>query len=90
MNVIACIDSNAMACNFAAMCSQLITQIESFLAETGLSAHRFGMLAAKNGRLVDRLRSGGRIWPETEVQISNFLLSEEARRRVIAKQEWIE
>ncbi|UVC14736.1 hypothetical protein [Mesorhizobium onobrychidis] len=48
------------------------------MTETGLSAYRFGILAAKNGRLVERLRNGGRIWPETELEIRAFMMS---RRR---------
>lgn len=57
------------------MSKTLLPEIEAFLAEHGLSAYRFGILAAKNGRLVERLRSGGRIWPETEAEIRGFMIS---------------
>lgn len=60
------------------MAKSLISEIETFMTETGLSAYRFGILAAKNGRLVERLRNGGRIWPETELEIRAFMMS---RRR---------
>lgn len=38
-----------------------------------IGEHRFGILAANNGRLVERLRSGGRIWPDTESQVREFM-----------------
>jgi len=56
---------------------QLIVEIDAFLAETRIGEHRFGILAAKNGRLVERLRSGGRVWPETEERVRAFM----AKRR---------
>jgi len=55
------------------MSVHLISEIEAFLTEFGLGEHRFGILAANNGRLVERLRSGGRVWPETEERIRNFM-----------------
>ena len=51
------------------MSNNLLSELEQFMAETGLSAHRVGILCAKNGRIIDRLRSGGRVWPETEGEI---------------------
>ena len=62
------------------MHQSLLTQIDAFLAETGLSEYRFGFLAAKNGRLVERLKAGRRIWPDTEAQVLGFIRSERARR----------
>jgi hypothetical protein len=55
------------------MSVQLISEIDLFLHEFGIGEHRFGMLAANNGRLVERLRSGGRVWPETEERIRSFM-----------------
>lgn len=43
------------------------------MQEAGIGPHRFGILAIKNGRLVERLRSGGRVWPETEQKIRSFI-----------------
>jgi hypothetical protein len=63
------------------MSVHLIKEIDAFLAEFELGEHRFGILAARNGRLVERLRSGGRVWPETEKDIRDFM----ARRRADAK-----
>ena len=51
----------------------LLSEIEEFMRAEKIGEHRFGILAAKNGRLVERLRSGGRIWPETEEQIRAFM-----------------
>lgn len=56
----------------------LIDDIDRFLTEFGLGEHRFGILAANNGRLVERLRSGGRVWPETEARVRGFMVE---RRR---------
>lgn len=62
------------------MHTPLLKEIDEFLSETGLGPHRFGILAAKNGRLVERLRAGRRIWPDTESQIREFMTSERLRR----------
>jgi len=51
----------------------LIEDVDQFLAATGMGGYTFGIRAVKNGRLVDRLRSGGRVWPETEHQIRDFM-----------------
>ena len=56
-----------------------LSEIDAFLAETGLSEYRFGFLAAQNGRLVDRLRANKRIWPETEVKVRAFMLARRAK-----------
>lgn len=50
------------------------------MAETGLSAHRVGILCANNGRIVDRLRSGGRVWPETEDEVLGNIAKLRERR----------
>lgn len=64
------------------MNADLLSEIDSFLAAENIGEHRFGILAANNGRLVERLRSGGRVWPETEKQVRDFMAS----RRVSAPQ----
>lgn len=60
------------------MADNLLNEIEAFLAETGLGEHRFGILAARNGRLVERLREGGRIWPETAKQVRAYIKQRKA------------
>ena len=62
------------------MTNPIIEEVEAFLAETGLSEHRVGFLLARNGKLVERLRAGRRIWPETEQMIREGIEEERARR----------
>lgn len=65
------------------MNTDLLSEIDRYLAVKKISEHRFGILAASNGRLVERLRAGGRVWPETEDQIRTFIAS----RLTASKQE---
>lgn len=58
------------------MTNDLLSDIEKFMALEKIGEHRFGILAAKNGRLVERLRSGGRIWPETAEQVKEFMAAQ--------------
>jgi len=62
------------------MNTNLLSEIEHFIADTGMSAYSFGYKAARNGRLVERLRAGGRVWPETEVEVRTFMHSERSTR----------
>lgn len=62
------------------MKSTLLPEIETFLTETGMGAFRFGIKAANNGRLVERLRDGRRVWPETEEQVRAYIASKRAQR----------
>lgn len=55
------------------MSEPLLSEIDRFLRDTGMSEYRFGFLATKNGRLVERLRAGRRIWPETAEQVRDFM-----------------
>lgn len=73
------------------MRTNLLTEIDAFLSETGMGEYRFGLLAVKNGRLVERLRAGKtpkgkpvRIWPDTEMQIRAFMMVERQKRQVAA------
>lgn len=74
------------------MTAQLLSDIEEFLRETGMGEYRFGLLAARNGRLVERLRtprSNGRparIWPETEVEVRAFMRSHRSKRPIAKPQ----
>lgn len=71
------------------MSTPLLTEIEAFLAETGMSEAQF-CRAVGNGRLFERLRivgkrgKAGRVWPETEAQVRGFMIAERQRRRVAA------
>jgi hypothetical protein len=90
-NGFACLTLTQKRATTADMSTMLLTEIDAFLTETGMSEYRFGLLAAKNGRLVERLRAGtpkkgrpARIWPETEMQVRSFIIAERQRRRVAA------
>lgn len=67
----------------------LITEIDQFLSDTGMTEAQF-CRAIGNGRLFERLRKTGkrgkpgRLWPENEITIRAYMMSERARRRVAA------
>jgi len=72
------------------MHGDLLSEIDAFLADAHIGEHRFGMLAAKNGRLVERLRAGttptGKavlIRPETEQAIRGFIVAEREKRGLL-------
>lgn len=71
---------HAKACILTGMTQQLLSEIREFLRETSMSGYRFGIRAVKNGRLVDRLEAGRRVWPETEIEVRAFMRSERQRR----------
>ncbi len=75
-----------MAGNLLGMRQKLLSDIEAFMSEHGFGEYRFGLLAAKNGRLLERLRAGKRVWPETEAEIRGFMIShrQQSRKRVSA------
>ncbi len=55
------------------MTPDLLSEIELFLAKTGMGPSYFGRLAAGNSELIGRLRRGRRVWPETELQVREFI-----------------
>jgi hypothetical protein len=58
----------------------LLSEIEAFLAETSMAASYFGKKAASNSELVARLQGGGRVWPETEQKIRDFMAEQREKR----------
>lgn len=58
----------------------LLNEIEAFLADTGMGSSYFGKQAVGNSEIVTRLRTGGRVWPETETRLRAFILAERRRR----------
>jgi hypothetical protein len=52
---------------------RLLSDIEEFLTETGMGPSYFGKRAAGNSELVERLRAGGRVWPDTEERVREFM-----------------
>ena len=53
--------------------SPILHDIESFLAETGMSATYFGKRAVNNSELVDRLRAGGDVTIRTADRVRAFM-----------------
>lgn len=73
------------------MNQSLLSEIDAFLAETGMGEYRFGLKAVRNGRLIERLRAGvtstGKtviVRPETERAVRDFMAVERAARREAA------
>lgn len=62
------------------MDTKLLSEIEDFMRAEKIGEHRFGILAANNGRLVERLRAGGRIWPDTADRIRDFMAERRNRK----------
>lgn len=60
----------------------LLTEIEAFLKETGISASYFGKKYFKNSDLVARLRAGGTTFVRTEKRVREFIKAERKRREL--------
>ena len=52
---------------------KLIEEIRVFLDETGMGKTYFGKKSIGNSELVHRLENGGRVWPDTERRIRDFM-----------------
>lgn len=55
------------------MANELLTDIRSFLEQSGMGPSYFGKVACGNSELVERLESGRRVWPETEEKVRTFI-----------------
>lgn len=55
------------------MQAALLSDIKSFLAETGMGPSYFGKVSCGNSEVVARLERGRRIWPDTEEKIRAFI-----------------
>lgn len=53
----------------------LLADIDAFLRSSGMGESYFGKAAVGNSELVKRLRAGGRVWPETEDRLRDFMSS---------------
>lgn len=51
----------------------LLDNIDAFIATHGLSESQFGVAAVNDKNLVRDLRTGRRLWPETESRVRNFM-----------------
>jgi hypothetical protein len=57
----------------SSMSKALLSEIDAFLADKPFGDYAFGLKAVNNGRLVQRLREDGRVWPEQEERIRAFM-----------------
>lgn len=57
------------------MASSLLHDIETFLLSTEIAESAFGRGAVNDWKFVRDLRSGRRIWPETEAKVRRFMLT---------------
>lgn len=53
--------------------NNLLEEIESFLRQSGMGPSYFGKVSVGNSELVERLRSGRRVWPETADRVREFI-----------------
>jgi len=51
----------------------LLSQIESFLSETGIQPSTLGRQAVNDGKLIERLRDGGTVTLETATRIVEWM-----------------
>lgn len=51
----------------------LLADIDAFLGATGMGVSYFGKAACGNSEVVSRLRSGRRVWPETEMKLREYM-----------------
>ena len=65
------------------MTEQLLKEIDRFLERYPMAESTFGKMAVNDGKLVRRLKEGGRCWPETEDRIKEFMRSYESPNKSI-------
>jgi phosphopantothenoylcysteine decarboxylase/phosphopantothenate--cysteine ligase len=63
------------------MARALLTEIEAFLAETGLTATKFGLAAVNDGHLVANLRRGNSVTLKTADRVRAFMRASSPARR---------
>jgi len=59
--------------------SDLLRQIDTFLADTGMGPTYFGQRAVGNSKLVARLREGQSVNLETAIRVRDFIAAQRAR-----------
>lgn len=55
------------------MSKAVLQEIELFIAETGMAESSFGRGAVNDWSFIRGLRSGRRVWPETEAKVRAFM-----------------
>lgn len=59
---------------------RLVAEIEAYCERAGMAETTFGRKALNDGKVVSRLRSGGRVWPETAERVRQFIRDNPAQR----------
>lgn len=59
--------------------SELLSEIDRFLASSGMSASYFGKAACGNSELIARLRDGKTVTLTTVSRVRNFIAEREAK-----------
>ena len=59
----------------------LIQEIEDYLAETGMGPSYFGVRAAGNPQLVNRLRKGRDVLTTTETRVRAYIAAQRKERK---------
>lgn len=63
---------------FSPSMAELLSEIETFLARTGMTPTAFGRAALNDGMLIPNLKKKGRrLWPETEAKVRDFMREKE-------------
>ena len=57
----------------AAMMNELLEDIRVFIRDHKIAASTFGRLSVNDGKLVQRLESGGQVLPTTAERIRHFI-----------------
>lgn len=60
----------------------LLRDIAQFCQLSGMAETTFGREAVRDGKFVQRVRSGGRFWPETEVKARAYMLANAHKTKV--------
>lgn len=58
----------------------LIAEIEAYCTRTGLKESTFGQYAATDKDFVERIRNGGRMWPETIAKVRAWMVANPNRK----------
>lgn len=59
---------------------QLISEIDDFLAKTGMAASTFGQKSVGNWRVVDQIKSGGNTGMKTVARLRKYMREREGVR----------
>jgi hypothetical protein len=57
-----------------------LQEIEAFLAESGMSATKFGARSVNDGKLLDRLRANGNVTTKTMCRVEQFIAAQRAAK----------